>query len=96
MPRGEHRFPVKYWTDEERIEARRRQDRARKGSKRPRNGPMGGAASRSGNYVREAEPPPVEVTAEAARWQDYEPSLTARVLGDPPPWRSALGRRPAA
>lgn len=36
---------------------------------------------------------PETVEQERARLSEYQPDITAALFGDPPPWRSALGRR---
>jgi hypothetical protein len=94
---GERRWPTRYWSDEElhaAVRVRVRERKRRKHGYAPADGPMAGSAWRTGNYVMGAGwDPPDEVVVEAERARTYERTLTETLMGDPPPWRSALGRR---
>lgn len=96
MPKGDRRFPAKYWSDElhrqAQLDRSRRKARKRWPDRKPATDPMDGSAWRTGNFVRTPEPP-ADVLADAERVRLYEPDITALVMGDPAPWRSALGKK---
>jgi hypothetical protein len=89
------RAPI-FLSEEERVLARRRHWRERAERYRMRRRHISGVALSYNMVVRNLEfidPPPAEVIAERDRALYAPQSLTAMLLGDPLPGRSALDRR---
>lgn len=90
--------PPTYLTEAERIASRRQHWRTRAADqrrKRKRTRKISGVALSYNMVVRALEfiePPPAHVIAERDRALYAPRSITAELLGDPPPGRSALDR----
>lgn len=89
MPLGR---PRKYATPEESRKARNAQSNESKRRKRESLPPPHFGTQQSNRPTITPDLAAAQA-AEFARMSTWQPSVTAAFCGDPPPWRSALGRR---